>query len=348
MRAAYITDVKQTEIREIDKPVPKKGEVLIKIESVGICGSDLHLFLGVHAFRRPPVILGHEMSGTVCELGEGVTKFGIGDRVTVNPSVSCGRCYACRRGLENICEQRKAPGTDAWIGCFAEYFPTPEETVYKIHDDVEFSRAALTEPLSVATHILRRASVQEIKTMAVIGGGTIGLMTLYLAKKKGVEKIICSDPAAYNRNQALKFGADLAVDPLSEDPVKAAMQITDGEGVDLCIVAAGAPMILDQASQMTRKGGEIGLVAMITKPITFYCYSIVFREQRIFGSQIYQTCDFEDALGVVQTDERLSAFVTQRMPVEDVQKAMEMLAEKKENVIKIILEWKNRKGEGEV
>ncbi len=105
-------------------------------------------------------------------------------------------------------------------------------------------------------------------------------------------------------------------------------------------------MILDQASQMTRKGGEIGLVAMITKPINFYCYSIVFREQRIFGSQIYQTGDFEDALEVVQTDERLSSFVTQRMSMDDVQKAMEMLAEKKENIIKIILEWKNRKGEG--
>lgn len=346
MRAAYITGVKQTEIREIDKPVPKKGEVLIKIESVGICGSDLHLFLGVHAFRKPPVILGHEMSGTVCELGEGVTKFLIGDRVTVNPSVSCGKCLTCKRGLENICEQRKAPGTDDWIGCFVEYFPAPEETVYKIHDDVEFSRAALTEPLSVATHILGRASVQDIKTMAIIGCRTIGLMTLYLAKKRGVGKIVCSDPAAYNRDQALRFGADLAVNPFTEDPVKAAMQITDGEGVDLCIVAAGASMILDQASQMTRKGGEIGLVAMITKPINFYCYSIVFREQRIFGSQIYQTGDFEDALEVVQTDERLSSFVTQRMSMDDVQKAMEMLAEKKENIIKIILEWKNRKGEG--
>ena len=209
--------------------------------------------------------------------------------------------------MENICEQRKAPGTDDWIGCFVEYFPAPEETVYKIHDDVEFSRAALTEPLSVATHILGRASVQDIKTMAIIGCGTIGLMTLYLAKKRGVGKIVCSDPAAYNRDQALRFGADLAVNPFTEDPVKA---------------------------------------AMITKPINFYCYSIVFREQRIFGSQIYQTGDFEDALEVVQTDERLSSFVTQRMSMDDVQKAMEMLAEKKENIIKIILEWKNRKGEG--
>ena len=344
MKAAYVTGIKETEICEIDKPVPQKGEVLIKIEAVGICGSDLHLFLGAHAFRKPPVIMGHEMAGTVCELGEGVTKFQLGDRVTVNPSVSCGECSTCRRGLENICEQRKAPGTDAWIGCFVEYFPAPEATVYKIHDNVDFPRAALTEPLSVATHILKRTSIQRIKTMAVIGCGTIGLMSLYLAKKTGVEKIICSDPAIYNRNQALKFGADFAVNPLSEDPVSAAKQLTDGEGVDLCIVAAGAPTILDQASQMTKKGGEIGLVAMITKPVSFYSYSIVFREQRIFGSQIYQTSDFEDALEVVQTDDMLSSFITQHMPVEDVQKAMEMLAEKKENVIKIILEW-NKKGE---
>lgn len=340
MKAAFVTGVKETEIREIEKPTPGKGEVLIKVEAVGLCGSDLHLFLGLHAFRKPPVILGHEMAGVVCELGEGVTKFRIGDRVTVNPSVSCGKCFACKRGLENICDQRKSPGTGAWIGCFAEYFPTPEETVYKIPDDVDFARGALTEPLSVATHILRRASEQNVKTMAIIGCGTIGLMTLYLAKKRGIEKIVCSDPAVYNREQALKFGADLVVNPLQDDPVETALQLTNGEGVDLCIVAAGAPGILDQASQMTRKGGEIGLVAMITKPVSFYCYSVVFREQRIFGSQIYQTCDFEDALSIVKTNPTLSEFITQRMSMEDVQKAMEMLAEKKENVIKIILEWK--------
>lgn len=340
MRAAFVTGVKETEIREIEKPVPARGEVLIKVEAVGLCGSDLHLFLGLHAFRKPPVIPGHEVSGTVCELGEGVTKFRVGDRVTVNPSVSCGKCPACKRGLGNICEKRKSPGTNSWIGCFAEYFPTLEETVYRIPDDVDFPRAALTEPLSVATHILGRTSRGEIKTMAILGCGTIGLMTLYLAKKRGVEKIICSDPAAYNRQQALRFGASVVIDPLAEDPVKGALELTDGEGVDLCIVAAGASAILDQASEMTRKGGEIGLVAMITKPISFYSYSVVFREQRIFGSQIYQTRDFEEALELVKTDQRLSEFITQRMPVEDVQRAMEMLAEKKENVVKIILEWK--------
>lgn len=339
MRAAFVTGVKETEIRDIEKPSPARGEVLIKVEAVGLCGSDLHLFLGLHAFRKPPVILGHELSGTVCELGEGVTKFQVGDRVTVNPSLSCKKCPACKRGLGNICERRKAPGTDSWIGCFVEYFPAPEETVYKIPDEVDFPRAALTEPLSVATHILGRISLNEIKTMAILGCGTIGLMTLYLAKKRGMEKVICSDPAAYNRQQALRFGADVVIDPLEGDPVKGALELTDGEGVDLCIVAAGAPPILDQASGMTRKGGEIGLVAMITKPVPFYSYSVVFREQRIFGSQIYQTQDFEAALGEVETDPGLSEFITQRMPMEEVQRAMEMLAEKKENVVKIILEW---------
>ena len=340
MKAAFVTGIKQTEIRDIPKPIPQKGEVLIKIRSVGICGSDLHLFLGIHAFRKAPAILGHEMSGTICQLGEGVTEFQPGDRVTVNPSVSCGKCFPCRRGLENICENRIAPGTEAWMGCFTEYFPAPKETVYKVGSHVDFPRAALTEPLSVATHILRRTNLQKVKTMAIIGCGTIGLMTLYLARKQGICKILCSDPASYNRKQALAFGAQCAVDPLSEDPVKAALDFTRGEGVDLCIVAAGADRILDQASQMTRKGGEIGLVAMITNPISFSCYSLVFREQRLFGSQIYQTRDFEDALEIVQTDPSLSSFFTQRMPVEEVQTALEMLAEKKENIIKMILEWK--------
>lgn len=340
MKAAFVTGLKKAEILEVEKPAIGKGEVLIQVKTMGICGSDLHLYLGLHAFRKPPVILGHELAGVVCEVGEGVTRVKVGDRVTVNPSVACGTCHACKRGLGNICNTRKAPGTPSWIGSFVEYFPAPEETVYKIDDSVDFARAALTEPLSVATHILSRVSVAEPKTMAIIGCGTIGLMTLYLAKKRGIERVICSDPAAFNREQALAFGADVAVDPLAEDPVEAAMKLTDGEGVDLCIVAAGAPTILNQASQMTRKGGEIGLVAMITKPLSFDSYSVVFREQRIFGSQIYQTQDFEDAFAIVQQDPEMSRFVTQQLPVEEVQHAMELLSEKKENVIKIILEWK--------
>ena len=340
MKAVYVTDLKKAEVLEIDRPRPAKGEVLIAVKAMGICGSDLHVYLGLHAFRKPPVVLGHELSGIVCEIGEGVTKFRVGDRVTVNPSVSCKECDACKRGLENICDDRKAPGTGSWLGAFVEYFPTPEETVYKISDTVDFPRAALTEPLSVAEHVFGRISVEAPKSMAILGCGTIGLMILYLAKRAGIETILCSDPAPYNRTQALAFGAKMSINPLEEDPVDAARRLTGGEGVDVCIVAASAPNILNQASLLTRKGGEIGLVAMITKPQSFDSYSIVFREQRVFGSQISQVHDFEKALSIVEQDPELSKFITQRMPAEEIQHAMALLSEKKGNVIKIILEWR--------
>lgn len=339
MKAAYVTDVKKTEIRKIPKPEPQKGEVLIRVKTVGVCGSDLHVFLGVHAFRKPPVILGHEVAGEVCGLGEGVTRFKIGDRVTVKPAVSCGQCEPCTHGLENLCLNNKAPGTGSWIGTFAEYFPAPEEIVYPIADGIDYPTATLTEPLSVAVHIMNRPKKEIRNSMAIIGCGSIGLLTLFLARRAGYKKIICIDPAAYNREVSLKLGAVRAVDPLKEDARKIIEEITDGQGVDLCIVAAGAPGILDQASDLTRKGGEIVLVAMITRPQEIHSYSYVFKEQTLYGAQLYNTADFEEALSITNSGTDMSVFVTQQMHLEEVQEALEMLSEKKGNVVKIILDF---------
>lgn len=337
MKAAYVTGVKQTEIRDIPTPELKKGEVLIKVKTVGVCGSDLHLFLGVHAFRKPPVILGHEIAGEICALGEGTTKFKIGDRVTVKPAIACGTCPVCQNGLENLCLNNRAPGTKDWIGTFAEYFPAPESIVYPVADEIDYATATLAEPLAVAVHIMNRPKKVRKDSIAIIGCGTIGLLAMFLAKRAGYEKIICVDPAEYNREVALKLGACCGINPLTANTVDLVNQITDGQGVDLCIVAAGAPGILNQASELTRKGGEVVLVAMITKPQEVNSYSFVNKEQTLYGAQIYTSADFEEALSIINSGTDMSAFITQNLPLEDVQHAMELLSEKKENVVKIIL-----------
>lgn len=339
MRAAYLSEVEKMEIRENPIPEIAENEVLVRPKASGICGSDLHAYLGKHLFRKPPVILGHEMAGEVCRVGPGVTTLKVGDRVTVDPSISCGHCVYCRAGNENLCEDRRAPGKDGWIGTFADYFPIRADKAYRFSDKISYDKAALTEPLANCVHILSLVRDRERKAIAVIGCGTIGLLTILLAKRQGYQTIIGSDPLAFNRAVAEKVGATHTVDPLKEDIVSYIRDLTGGMGVDVSVVAAGAPGILDQASDITKKGGEIMLVAMMTEQSTLSSVKLLSRQQELRGSMLYNPVDFENALAVIEGGADLSALLTHTMKLEDVDQAMRMLKERKEDLIKITLHF---------
>ncbi|WP_066315942.1 zinc-binding dehydrogenase [Bacillus sp. FJAT-29814] len=338
MKAAFVVDKNKVEIRDIDVPAIKDDEVLIKVKTVGVCGSDLHLFKGTHAFRKPPVILGHEIAGEVVEIGHNVTKFKVGDRVTVEPHVGCGECEFCIRGLVNICTNKKAPGTPGWIGTFAEYFNAPEKAVYKIEENISYEMGTLVEPLAVAVHALDRVTVKEKDSIAILGSGTIGLLTLVAAREAGYKNIICTDTQEFNLEMAKKQGATLALNPLKEDVVAKVREFTNGRGVDVAIVTADAKVIVDQASSMVRKRGEVGIVAMITEEIPVHTYNFVFNEITLFGAMTYETKDFAKANEMIMNGLDLSDFVTQRLPLDESQQALDILNEKKENVVKIIVE----------
>ncbi len=332
-----VTATKCVSIRDVEKPVIKDDEVLIKVKTVGVCGSDLHLFQGTHPFRKAPAVLGHEVAGDIVEVGKNVTRFKPGDRVTVEPHLGCGDCEFCKQGLVNICLNKSAPGTATWIGTFVEYFNAPEKTLYKLADNVSYQAGTLIEPLAVAVHALERATVKERDCIVILGTGTIGMLALVVAREMGFKTIICTDTAPFNREMALKLGAAAALDPMSEDVAGRVRELTGGRGADLALVCAGADGILDQASQCVRKRGEIGLVAMITRKIPFYCYSVVFNEQTLYGAMTYETRDFARAAEMVNGGLDLSAFVTQVLPLEKAQEALDILSQKKENVIKVIV-----------
>lgn len=338
MKAAFVVDKNKVEIRDIDVPAIKDDEVLIKVKTVGVCGSDLHLFKGTHAFRKPPVILGHEIAGEVVEIGHNVTKFKVGDRVTVEPHIGCGECEFCIRGLVNICTNKNAPGTPGWIGTFAEYFNAPEKAVYKIEENISYEMGTLVEPLAVAVHALDRVTVKEKDSIAILGSGTIGLLTLVAAREAGYKNIICTDTQDFNLEMAKKQGATLALNPLKEDVVAKVREFTNGRGVDVAIVTADAKVIVDQASSMVRKRGEVGIVAMITEEIPVHTYNFVFNEITLFGAMTYETKDFAKANEMIMNGLDLSDFVTQRLPLDESQQALDILNEKKENVVKIIVE----------
>lgn len=338
MRAAYVVENEKVEIRDINVPTLRDDEVLIKVKTVGVCGSDLHLFKGTHAFRKPPAILGHEVAGDIVEIGKNVTNFKIGDRVTVEPHLGCGECEFCKQDLVNLCTSKKAPGTPAWIGTFVEYFNAPEKTVYKINDNVSYEMGTLIEPLAVAVHAISRITVAEKDSIAILGSGTIGLLALVAAREAGYKNIICTDTQEFNLEMALKQGAKLALNPLKEDVVARVKEFTGGRGVDVALIAADSKVIVDQASAMVRRRGEVGVIAMITERIPVYTYSFVFNEQTLFGAMTYETKDFVKATEMINNGLDLSDFLTQKLPLEESQRALDILSEKKENVIKVIVE----------
>ncbi len=338
MRAAVVTDLKKVEIQEIPVPEITSDQVLIKTHTCGVCGSDLHLFLGSHPFRKAPAILGHEIAGEIVQVGDKVTNVKVGDRVTVEPQLGCGNCHFCYEGSENLCLSKMVPGTPKWVGTFCEYFPAPASKVYKLGTNISYEVGTLIEPLAVAVHALHRIDQgTRGSSLCILGSGTIGLLSLAVAKAYGYENIICTDTAPYNRQMALKFGANYAFDPLKDNVVDKVKEITGGVGVDATLVCAGSASIIDEASLCTRKQGLVGLVAMITSKIPVYTYGFVFNEQKLVGSMTYASKYFAEAAQLVNNGLDLSDYVTQVFSLDKAQDALSCLADKKENVIKVIV-----------
>lgn len=338
MKAAIVVEPLKAEVRDIDIPEIGDHEVLIKVHTAGVCGSDIHLFEGAHAFRKLPAILGHEVAGEVVEVGKDVKNVAIGDRVTVEPHVGCGECEYCKKELINLCLNKKVPGTPEWIGTFSEYFNAPEERVYKINDSVKYEVATLIEPLAVGIHTIDRIGVSSKDSIAILGSGTIGLLTLIAAKEAGYKKVICTDTQAFNLDMAHKYGAELTLNPLREDVVGTVKEFTEGRGVDVAIVATGAKGIIDQASQIVKRRGEVGIVAMITEQTPINTYRFVYNEISLFGAMTYETKDFKKAVKLVNEGLDLTDFITQKIPLEESQQALEVLNKKEENVVKVIVD----------
>jgi L-iditol 2-dehydrogenase len=340
MKAAFVVDKEKVEIREIEIPRITDDEVLIKVKTVGVCGSDLLLFRGIHPSRKPPTILGHEVAGDVIEVGKKVKNLKVGDRVTVEPQKTCGECEFCKQGLVNLCLNRKAPGTPGWNGTFAEYFNAPGKVVHQIADNVSYKIATLVEPFAVAVHTINRITVKSKETLVILGSGTIGLLTLVAARESGYQNIICTDTQDFNLSMAKKLGAKLVLNPLQDDVVDKVKEFTGGRGVDVALITADAKNIIDQALLLLRKRGEAGLVAMINNMSPICPTKISFDERTLFGVSTYETKDFKKAVEMINNGLELSSFITHNLSLDDSQKALKILNERKENVIKIIVEVK--------
>ncbi|MBN8950812.1 MULTISPECIES: zinc-dependent alcohol dehydrogenase family protein [unclassified Rhizobium] len=252
MRAVRLESIGSMAIHMVEKPNAGPGEVVVRVLAAGICGSDRHMYKGEYP-TAIPVTLGHEFCGLVEEVGEGVSSFVGGELVTVDPNIACGTCPACRRGRPNLCANLKAIGVTR-DGGFAEYVAVPCGQAFTLPSDLDPVHGAFCEPLACCIHAIDRAKIRPGESVAILGGGVIGLLMVQLARLAGADQIILITRQLSRREAALRLGATQAIDPTATDVVAAVRDLTDG-GVDVVIECAGVPETLQTGVQMVRRGG---------------------------------------------------------------------------------------------
>lgn len=266
MKAALLHGIGDIRIEDIPRPAPGSGEVLVQVEAVGICGSDVHYYaygrIG-SAVVTEPIVLGHEPAGTVVELGEEVTGPSVGTRVAVEPGWPCGECEFCRHGRYNICRSMRFLGMPpANPGAYCEYIAVPADFAFPIPDGMSAEHGSMIEPLAVGLHAVELACMWPGQTVAVLGEGSIGLFTTRCAKLAGALTIYATDLLDCRLEAACHLGADVTVNAAETDPVAAIMDATDGRGVDVVFEAAGAPETPQQAIDIAVPGGVIVMIGI--------------------------------------------------------------------------------------
>jgi L-iditol 2-dehydrogenase len=333
MRAVVYTAPGEVDVAEVMRPVPAEGDVLLRILSNTICGTDLRIAKGIK--RKgviAPRILGHEVAGEVVEVGDGVTGLAIGDTVGLVPTYSCGACQECQRGRFNLCRNAQVLGHQV-DGGLADYLLVPAHAVgagvlvpYSKHvDPVAIS---LAEPLSCIIHGQRFLNISVGDVVLIIGGGAIGLMHARVAKLAGARTVILSEPVEFRRTMAIRFGADVTVDPTVEDLAQIVSDLTDGAGIDVSIVCIGVPALVNQALTMARNHGRVSLFAGFpTDQLTEIDSNLIhYKELTVVGSSNSTIVDYQQAIGLVESGTiDTAALVTHRFGVDRYAEAVDMI-----------------------
>jgi len=317
VKALVLTEYNHFEYKDVPRPEVGAGEVLIEVKACGICGSDVHGMDGSSGRRLPPIIMGHEAAGLIRELGDSVTDWEVGDRVTFDSTVSCGACHFCRRGDINLCDHRRVLGVSCGEfhqdGALAEYVAVPRNILYRLPDGLTFEHASMVEPVSIAVHAVERVHVQLGDVAVVVGTGMIGLLAIQAAKAAGCGHMIAVDVEQSKLDLALELDADEALSPRETDVPAAVRRRTQGRGADVVFEAAGFQDTISLAVASVRKGGSIGLIGNLTPEVRLALQAVVTRELTLYGSCAsrgeYPACLEMIARGTIQVAPLISATV---------------------------------------
>lgn len=318
MKALMLTEYKSFEIQDVPTPEIAPNEVLIRVEACGICGSDVHGYDGSSGRRIPPLIMGHEASGIIAAIGDQVTGWKEGQKVTFDSTVSCGNCYFCLRGSINLCDNRRVLGVSCGEyrqhGAFAEYVAVPQHILYSVPDDVPFEHAAMVEAVSVAVHAANRTPIRLGDSCVVVGSGMIGLLVIQAMKAAGCDQVIAVDLSDEKLELAVQLGATSTFNPKSCDVPEEIRRLTGGRGADIAMEVVGATPTIATAIESVRKGGTVTLVGNLAPKIELPLQAVVTRELNVLGtcasSGEYPECIALMKSGAIQVEPLISARAT--------------------------------------
>jgi len=340
MKAVYVEDAEKIVVKDIEVPQIKADEVLIKVHVAGICGSDLHTYKGLHPFRKPPVVIGHEIAGEVIKIGPDVNKVEVGERVTVEPQLGTGESEGRMTGNINYSDNRLAPGIGDWLGAMAEYFVAPESLVIKLPDSVSYNRGVLVEPLAVGVHAAFKADIQPEDKVAILGAGPIGLLTLSAVKSRGVEQTLITDVLDYSLDIAEDMGATHTLN-IKDDPdwINKAKELLDGS-FDKVFITAGVPGIVNQSLSLLRKGGKTVTVAMFQSNQEIDIENLQQNEKEIIGCMTYNRPDTEEAVKIIEKNEEpVEKVISHIISYEDAAEGFNIVDKKLDESVKVLVEF---------
>jgi len=322
-------------LREVPAPGPACSEVLVRVGYASICGSDVTIAAGKHPRAKPPLILGHEFMGAVAQAPEG-SDLHIGQRVVIEPLLSCKACRPCLAGHEHVCRALRLLGVEA-DGGFAEYVSAPADKVYPLPAAVSSREAALVEPLAVAVHAVDLGQVVAEDAVAVLGAGPVGLLLAQVAREAGVERLWLLEKNPYRLLLARSLGFS-AVDVSAADPLQTVLDLTGGYGADVTFEAAGVPETTRLAVPLTAIRGRIVMVAIHKKPVEVELQTLTYREQTIVGSRIYARGDFRRAIALSESGAvQLRPLITHVFSLDEGVRALETATQSSE-CCKVLLE----------
>lgn len=329
MKAALWYGIKDVRLENIEEPKVTKGNVKIKVKWCGICGSDLHEYLGGPIFiptDKPhpiskevaPVVLGHEFSGEIVEIGEGVTNLNIGDRVAVEPIVACGTCPACQEGKYNLCSSLGFHGLCGGGGGFAEYTVFPAKFVHKIPDGLSFEKAALIEPIAVAIHSLRVGKFMTGQSAIVLGAGPIGLATIEALKAAGASLVIVMQRKSVRQEYALRAGADIVIDPTEVNVAEEVKRLTGGIGADISFETTGAKIGFDTGIESIKYNGTMVVTSIWEEEISINPNTFIFSEKTIVGTIAYRN-EFPATMAQMNDGRiKVDGYITKKISLDDI------------------------------
>jgi len=330
MKRVKLIAPKRFIIEEVDIPKPALNEVLIKVKACGICGTDLHAYYGEHPFISYPIVPGHEFSGIIEKTDE---------HVVVEPLLTCGKCYNCKIGRYNICNDLKVIGCQT-DGAFAQYITVPINKVFSIPKDMSFEEATFVEPIAVGIHAIKKAGDIKGERIVIMGAGPIGLIILQLSKIFGVKEVIITDILNSRLKLAKELGANYAINVKEENLIEWVYNTFGRDGIDKVFECVGGDqsITINQAINLTRKGTRIILIGVFKRSLPVEIKLIQDRELEIVGSLVYTSIDFSEAINLLYTKKiNVNKLISKLLPLERVEEAMKMLVEEKERYIKIIL-----------